>query len=120
MSSENPAAAALDLLIPGDGARWPPFSAAVDAATFAATLEPALSQMLPLLATREAIERWQGENAAAFQALLIAAYRAYYTAPYVLEIVRDLADEGPREPGILFDPTLVAGVVAGSRGRRRL
>ena len=120
MSSENPPAAALDLLIPGDGIRWPAFSAAVDVAAFVAALDPALGQALPRLATREAIERWQAENAGAFQALLIAAYRAYYTAPDVLSAVRDLADEGPREPGLLFDPNLVAGVVAGNRGRRRL
>jgi hypothetical protein len=120
----------LDDLIPGDGQRWPPFSGTVDTAAFVAGLGAEGSAFLTGLAAeivalpqdaRSAeLKRLEHESRAAFQALLKAAYAAYYTAPSVLAVIRAVADEGPREPSPLFDPDLVAPVIAAGRAERRL
>lgn len=121
LSSAEPGTAALDVLIPGDAARWPPFSAAVDAADFMAGLEAPLREALRREPADVAgMASWERDAPIEFAAALTAAYRAYYAAPAVAAVVRTLADEGPREQSALFDPQLVAGVIAADRGRRRL
>lgn len=122
--------AVLDALIPGDGKRWPAFSAAVDATRFAKDCAPDLRQSLSTLgdtignlaaAEREsAIAAWEKAEPLAFAALLRAAHRAYYTAPRVLAAVAALADAAPREKSSVFDPELVARVIETNAGRRRL
>jgi hypothetical protein len=116
----------LDALVPGDGARWPSFSTAVDVANFAAALAPSLRETISAWAATlgdapaSALARHEQEEPQAFAALLTAVHRAYYTSRPVLAAVRALADAGPREPSPHFDATLVAHVMATQRGRRRL
>ncbi len=116
----------LDALVPGDGARWPSFSAAVDVETFEAALAPSLRLTVSTWAATlgdapaSALAYREQEESQAFAALLTAVHRAYYTAPRVLGAVRALADSGPREPSPHFNSTLVAPVIAAERGRRRL
>ncbi len=131
--SSDPAvalAALLDGLIPGDDLRWPPFSAAVAVPAFADGLDPILHDQVtafcdrhigtPMADVPAEIAAWEQAAPREFAALLSAAYRAYYTSPLVLGAVTALADAGPREPSALFDPDLVARVVATGAGRRRL
>jgi len=112
--------------VPGDGARWPSFSAAVDVEAFEASLAPALRRTISTWAATlgdapaSALARHEQDQPQDFAALLTAVHRAYYTAPHVLAAVRALADAGPREPSPHFDATLVAPVTATERGRRRL
>jgi hypothetical protein len=129
---EPPAAPAglLDCLLPGDGGRWPAFSRAVDVDGFGAAIAPPLAASLDVWAARvgdlpaehrtAVIAAIEAAEPVAFQALLTAAYRAYYTALKVLEAVTMLADAGPREPSPHFDPALVATVLATEAGKRRL
>lgn len=129
---EPPAALAslLDCLLPGDGGRWPAFSAAADAEAMCAALAPPLvARALEWAQALAAIEpERRSETIAAietaepttFCALLEAAYRFYYSAPAVLAAVEALADSGPREASPHFDPALVARVVTSEAGKRRL
>ncbi|MCA3261797.1 MAG: hypothetical protein ING44_07640 [Telmatospirillum sp.] len=122
--------AVLDALIPGDGNRWPPFSAAVDATNFFENCAPDLRHTLSALCEATegleptdrtpAIAAWEKAAPMAFAELLHAAHRAYYTAPRVLAAVAALADSAPREPSPVFDAELVARVINTNAGRRRL
>ncbi len=67
-----------------------------------------------------ALAAWERAEPQSFAHLLKAAHRAYYTAPSVLAVVRQLAEASPREAQNQFDPTLVARVVATAAGQRRL
>jgi hypothetical protein len=132
MSSDDAAnpASVLDALIPGDGKRWPAFSAAVDLQLFVACSTPEIRHALAALgdaieglaptAQACAIAAWEEAEPLAFAALLRAAQRSYYTAPRVLATVAALADAAPREPSPIFDPDLVARVIETNAGRRRL
>ncbi len=132
MSSEARAnyAAVLDALIPGDSARWPAFSTAVDMRLFIEKGAPDIQHALAALgdaiqglapsAQAPAIAAWEEAEPQAFAALLRAAHRSYYTAPRVLATVAALADAAPREPSAIFDPDLVARVIETNAGRRRL
>jgi len=120
----------LDALIPGDGARWPVFSAAVPFGPFKAGLSPdarlALAEMgaatlgLPDKDRIEAIALWENSDPDSFGVVLKAAHRAYYTAPRVATAVQTLANAGPREASLQFDIDLVQQVIASDVGRRRL
>lgn len=129
MSSDG-TAEVLDALIPGDGARWPAFSAAVAIDPFKAGLAPdarlglakigAATLGLPDKDRIEAIAGWEKSDPAAFGVILKAAHRAYYTAPSVASAVQTLANAGPREASLQFDVDLVQQVIASDVGRRRL
>lgn len=124
------AAILLDCLIPGDVKRWPIFSVAVPVSDLWEALDEHQradllnwSQALDHLAPEdrfEAIKAVEQTQTHRFSRLLSVVYRAYYTAPAVLEMIRILADSGPREPLPLFDPSLVQRVLATRAGQRRL
>ncbi|MCA3627089.1 MAG: hypothetical protein IOC49_07590 [Methylobacterium sp.] len=120
----------LDCLIPGDAKRWPAFSKAVPVADILEGLEEALranlTRWLAALdnlrpeVTIRAIAAFERAEPLDFARLLTVVHRAYYTAPAVLDIIRTLADSGPREASPLFDPSLVQRVLATKAGQRRL
>lgn len=120
----------LDCLIPGDATRWPAFSKAVLVDDILEGLEEALHANLKRWsatidslrpeATIRIIAAVERAECLDFARLLTAVHRAYYTAPAVLDIIRTLADSGPREASPLFDPTLVQHVLATKAGQRRL
>ncbi len=126
MSSDDAASAAiLDTLIPGSR-RWPCFSRAVETGPFVAGLSDDMRDRLKTVGERDgadlatALATWERAEPETFAVLLRAVHRAYYTAPRVLAVLRDLAEESPREPMDRFDPQLVAKVVATDAGKRRL
>ena len=112
--------------MPGDGARWPSFSTAVNVAAFEASLAPTLHlevaswAEMPGETPTQTLARRELDEPQTFEALLTAVHRAYYTAPRVLDAVRALADSGPREPSRHFDAALVVPVTTTERGQRRL
>jgi hypothetical protein len=118
-------AAVLDLLLPGDGQRWPAFSRAVNPATFLAdSSEPVRRTLLRLAAMpaqdrHDALVHLAAKEPEALNEAMRAATDAYYTAAPVLSAVRALADTGPREPMPHVDATLVAGVLARAAARSR-
>ncbi len=121
-ASRNAAlATVLDALLPGDPGGWPAASAALDPATVAAGLAPdVLAAALDWTPTPEGLARAQADAPHAFDAVLRAAYRGYYSAPAVAMALRALAEASPREAAPFLDPSLVARVVATGAGKRRL
>lgn len=120
----------LDCLIPGDTKRWPAFSKAVPVVDILEGLDEdlhanltrwlaALDSLRPEVTIRAiaAVERAEPLD---FARLLTVVHRTYYTAPAVLDIIRTLANSGPREPSPIFDPSLVQRVLATKAGQRRL
>jgi hypothetical protein len=120
-----------DLLLPGDGGRWPAASATIVpigrvlqeigegdapwllafAAQIAATPEAGRAAALQSIETAEP---------ARFERALGAFYRAYYTSAPTLAAVAALAESGPREPSRHFDADLLRQVLATKAGRRRV
>ena len=121
----------IDVLIPGDGFRWPSASEAFSTCETLFTdlgvadhdwLAP-LAAAVAALPTVDRPARMADAEAAApeaFGRMLAALYRSYYTAPSVRAVVTAVAEAGPREPSPLVDPGLVARVVATRAGARRL
>lgn len=121
----------IDVLIPGDGIRWPSASTALSScddlftdldvadqdwlAPFAAAVAAAAPADRPARVADAEVAAPE-----AFGRMLAALYRAYYTTPAVRAVVTDLAEAGPREPSPLIDAGLVARVVATRAGARRL
>ena len=120
----------LNCLVPGDGVRWPTFGEAVDIMSFMDSLDLDLRQAVVAWSYRLeiqpperrviALKEIEHVDPSCFARLLSQTHRAYYTAPDVHEVVRVLADAGPREPSPLFDPGLVEKVLATNAGKRRL
>jgi len=120
-----------DVILPGDGGRWPAASAAIndiarvlweippEDAAWALRLARALGRCLPperLTAARAA----EAAEPQRFAGAVQAVYRVYYTSAPVLTVVAEIADAGPREPSATFDTSLVARQLATQAGQRRL
>lgn len=112
----------LDLLLPGDGQRWPAFSHAVNVAAFLRDAPDDVRAMLARTAALPAEQRSAAlarTDAAEMAAVIRVATDAYYTAAPVLAVVRALADAAPREASAHVDPMLVVGVLARARREHR-
>jgi hypothetical protein len=111
-----------DKMLPGDGA-FPSASAAInDFGDVRARLEASdlrwLAQQAPLAMDDPA--QLARQDAAAFERVLAALYGVYYATAPVLEVVRELAQAGPRDDAALFDPALLGRVIKAQAGKRRL
>ena len=120
-----------DVMVPGDGYRWPPASVALtDPACilteiaaqhrgWSATLVCEIANSAPESRAR-ILQRIEAEEPERFAAFVGAVFRAYYTTPSVTAIVAEIANAGPREVDPHFDADLVAQVLMTGAGRRRL
>jgi hypothetical protein len=120
-----------DVLLPGDGDRWPAASRAIDLigrvpAEFGERDASWLLRIAAEVAARPEAERPDALRSVeraeplAFERLVSAFFRVYYTSGPVLAAVETLADAGPRETSPHFDPALVMQVLATRAGQRRL
>jgi len=106
----------LDAMIPGHDNRWPAASDVVDVASMARLLADRLpAQALALLAAPgstpgAALAALAAADPQAADRFTEAVYRAYYTAPPVQAVIRELAESGPRETSPDFDETLLDAV----------
>ncbi len=118
-----------DIILPGDGFRWPPASEAVpDLTRLLLELQPGdvgwLQDLARNLAQCPSYQRpafaLQAERdaPAPFARSVQALYRLYYTSPAVQAVVAALANAGPREPSATFDPALIGSAGARRAGRR--
>ena len=109
----------MDAMVPGHDNRWPAASDVIDAASMARVLADRLPpQAFAVLAKArtspdDALAALAATHPDAADRLTEAVYRAYYTAPPVQAVIRELAESGPRETSPDFDETLLDAV----RGR---
>ena len=88
-------------------------------ADYASTLATAVAAQPPSQREDYLIGR-ESADGEVFERMLAAVYRVYYTSPAVLAVVAELADAGPREALVHFDPSLLDQVGRNRPGRRRL
>mgnify|MGYP001177384245 CR=1 FL=1 len=115
--------ALLDTLLPGDGGDWPAAGAhglAVHAARLADDMLGGAEAMagvldalpkgfvdLPQLRREEFLHEIEAQDAARFDAVITAAYNAYYTDPAIRDIIERLTgypNRPPQPEGYVLDP----------------
>jgi len=112
----------LDTLLPGEG-DWPPAGDVVSTAALPDAIHDLARQVAGLSkdARTDAIATFEAAQPEAFADLYFAVADAYYATTQAARVLKDRAAAGPPDTsGPPFDRTLLKGVVAGQRGKRRL
>ena len=120
-----------DLLVPGDGHRWPAASRAINPIgrlieEFGRTEISWLVNTSARIAALHEDERHaamlalESTEPALFERLVGAVYWTYYTSVTVMSVIEACAETGPHETSPHFDGTLVAKVLATRAGQRRI